>query len=315
MKTNKFLLKLDLQKHADDEVIQGGYVPDNEPVGENPLLTDDPAEQTTEEFQDMGENLEGQNENLEQQTEEQPNMFDFGGRQVNPNDPESLKGLHEDWTQTQRYIQQMQTERQQLQQQMYQMAQAQQQLFQQQQPQQPQEEPFDSEAFLEKFYANPNEAIGSITQKAVEQAIGQIRQEYEPIVKERQYQEQIHSVASKYQDFQKYVPQISQMVAQMGEDGANQVGLENLYFRAKALSQPDPNQFLNDPQFITQHVMNNEQIRNQLYNEFMRTKQQTQPKAPVMGNQYGGQASFANQSTPKSLEEAGKLARQYFNQN
>lgn len=309
----KFLLKLDLQKHADDEVIRGGYIPDDEPVGENPLLVDDSVEEAGETLET--ESIEGQMEGTEQPTD-QPPVFDFAGRQVNPNDPDSIRGLHEDWTQQQRYIQQIQLERQQMQQQLFQMAQAQQQLFQQQQPQQPQEEAFDTDAFLEKFYENPNEAIGSITQKAVEQAVGQLRQEYEPIVKERKYQEQISSVASKYQDFQQFVPQISEMVAQMGEEEANRIGLENIYFMARGRTpQPDPRQFLNDPNFVKEHVMNNEQIKNELYNEFMRNRQSNQPKAPVMGNNYGGTPSFANQNAPKSLEEAGRLARQYFNQN
>jgi hypothetical protein len=290
----KFLLSLDLQTFADDVII-GGYNPEpREPV-ENPLLTDEPVEPV-----EAVEPVE-----QEQPVEESPE-FDFGGRKVKPNDIDAIKGVHEDWQNSQRYIQQLQQER-------AQMLQMQQQFMQQQQPQaqEPQEDIEQiNEQLMERFYENPKALFDEMKQAAIEAA----KKEFEPIQKANRYQSEIQEVSSKHQDFGQFVPQMQEIIQSIGEERAEQLGLENVYYMARGRApQPNPQDMFNDVNFVKQQVMNNEQIRNELLKEFMNNKQQRQPQVPVMGNNQGGQTPYAGQVRPKSISEATRLAQQYFN--
>jgi hypothetical protein len=287
----RFLLKLDIQTFSSDEVIQGGYVPEErEPVA-NPLLEEEP---------EMVEPVE------ETPAEEpQVELFDFSGRKVSPSDAEALKGLHEDWQNSQRYIQQLQQERQQL-------MEYQQSLMQQQQPkvEEPQvNEEELNEKLMEEFYENPSQFFSKLKQEA----LAEVKKEFEPMQKQQRYQREIQEVSTKHQDFNQLVPQIQEVIQQVGEDRAEELGLENLYYMAKGrIQQPNPQELFNDVNFVKQQVMSNEQLKNELLKEFMQNRQQSQPKAPVMGSNQGGTQSYTPQVRPRSIEEATRMARQFY---
>ena len=300
-------LRLNLQFFSDGEVFRGGYNPDEEiyyPEMTNPLLEQPSGEGVSDEPQVP----EVQPEMQQQQPETTPQQtptFDFGGRIVDPNDPETIKGAYEDFQNSQRYIQQLIQENRNMQQQFQQ--------FQQQfsQPQAPQEPEVDlekqNEQMMERFYENPTQFFKEIKQQAIEEA----RKEIEPILKERKIQSEIKEVSSKYQDFQNYIPKMQEIAAELGEQAAEQIGLERIYLMAKGTStttQPDPQQLIQDPNFLQQYVLNNPQIQQQFLQQYMSQKQQTQPPK-VMGNTYGGTQSLASEQRPKSIGEASKLLR------
>lgn len=291
LNTNDGLLKLNLQFFSDD-VIQGGYVPEpREPIA-NPLMDDGPTAPEPD---------------FEQPTQEEAPIFDFGGRKVNPGDVDAIKGVYEDWQNAQRYISNLQNQvnaSQQL------LQQFQQQPFQQQQAQ---PEPVNveelNEKLLERFYESPADVFKEAEEKAYER----VMREIQPVIKQRQYEQEVQTVASTHQDFGEYVPHIQQLVSQMGDERAEQLGLENLYYMAKGMNSQQQASLANDPNYIKQQVLSNEALRNEIMQSVMQSKQQARPQAPVMGANTGGQSPFAQQARPRSIEEATRLAKQYFN--
>lgn len=326
MKKRKALepLRLNIQYFSDGEgdgVVRGGYNPDEEidfstieTYNQSNAEEGSSPEPTEPEFVEQPNNQQPEPTQVEPTQPETPqeSVFDFGGRKVNPNDPESIKGAHEDFQQSQRYIQQLINENRQMQQQYQQQMQQ----FQQQPPQQsePEIDPEKlNEQMMEKFYENPSEFFKELREQAVQEA----RKDFEPIMKERRINSEIQSLQSKYQDFGDNVPHMQKVIEEMGEAEAEKIGLERVYLIAKGMNsqpvhQPRPEELLQNQEFVNQHILNNPQIQQQIMQNYMNGKQQTQPPK-VMGNTYGGAQTLASQNRPKSISDASKMARKYFN--
>lgn len=325
-------LRLDLQFYNDEpEVFRGGYNPDEEievPEG-NPLSADEPTNEPNNEPNNEPEgNPNGEptpeGEPQGEPTDEQ--VFDFAGRQVKVNDPESIKGAREDYINAQSYIQQQAQQLSQMQQQMMQLqqqAQPQQQYEQQYEQPEPEQPQMDPEEFMEKFYEDPMGTMQEFQQQAIQQATQQVQQQYEPFIREQQINKEINTVKSKYPDFDDYRDQMSQVISEIGEEGVDQIGLERVYHMAKGLNaqqqpqQPDPNQLIQDPNFVNQLMQNQEfmqqltqnpDISNQVIQNYAQQKTQDTPPSLMNGNK-GAAPTFSKENAPKSISEAGKMYR------
>lgn len=300
-----------------DYEYQGGFEPEpNEGANpQNPLV---------EGYEPEGE---GQPDGEEggDSSESQVQEFDFGGRKVRMDDPESIKGAFDDFQEAQRTLQQLQQQNktyeqmvQMMQQQGQQPGQPQADQNQNQQPQLSEEEIAQrNEKILEKFYDNPYEALQEMAQ---EQARNIFEQEYkpqlDPIRQEHKWQSELQNLAGQHEDFENYVPQMQEIVENNDRirDLIDQdaIGLEEVYHMAKgqsAATQPSPEQMLNDPNF-QQQIMQNENIRNQILNNHMQQKQKQVNDTPtVMGNQPGGGSPKLPPQSPKTLNEASRLFR------
>lgn len=274
------LLKLDLQLFAEEAEPFGGYDPSTAYEG---IPQEEPVQ----------ENTEPTNPEPEPQ---QPDFLDFGGRKI-PKNPE-LEGLHKDFTEMQRYITSLQ-EQNNVYKQMTDAFQPQQQEPQVQQPQN-----WD-EAGWETFYNNAPDVINQMIDQRLNQAL---QEQLQPIVMEREWNNQIQQMYETYPDFDNFVNDINALVQANPDKYANQGGLEEAYFRVKAekASQMNPESLLQDQQFLQNYVFNNQEIRNTILNQYMQQKQQTNQTVPnVMGNQ-GGFTPQTPDSQPKTLKEASK---------
>lgn len=317
------LLRLDLQTFSDDgfegdgfeggvaeggnepEVVRGFYNPDEEieyPSGENPLWTSN-EEQGDEQFdkQFEGEQLE-QDPQIEEQQFQQP--------QADPN---------------QEHVQRLIQENQQMQQQMRQMLFLQQQQQQFQQPQQQQQQQISqepeltpeeqNERLMEKFYENPSDFFNELKQQAIQEA----RQDFEPIIAERRIESEVQGLSQKYgQEFLSTVPQMQQLVTELGDQETERLGLERVYLMARGMQsqqQPQyqepqytPEQIFQDQSFINDYIAQNPAVQQAVINQYMANKQQSAPPR-VMGSQFGASPSLAPEARPKSIGEASKLLR------
>lgn len=254
--------------------------------------------------------------------------LDFSGRKVPVIDP-VIKDIHKDYSNLNRTFQETNTSLKQMQEQnqMYQqMIQQYQQMQQQTQaPAQPAEpqgpSPEEMQAFsqqyMEKFYDDPVTAnkmlmespfMKDVLNKQVAEAIKPF---IEPIQKERKFQTDIQNLEQKYPDFRDHIEPMQQLLQQNPSLG--EMGFENVYLMARgqqalqAAPAPSPEQMLNDPNF-RQMIMGNEQIKNEMFTQYMQAKQTDgQIAPPMMGNQPGGSAPSIPEQQPKSIAEASKL--------
>lgn len=236
----------------------------------------------------------------------QTEMLDFAGRKIPVLDP-ALKDLHKDFTSLNstytKTNQELIEARAQMQ--VYQQMLAQQQA-QPPQPQTPSPEDLEQakEEFMTRFYEDPLSAIEELVSKKVNPVV-------EPITKEREFNQEVQRISSKYADFNQMVP-LMESVLQEHPQLKNQ-GLEAVYLIAKgkaaqnAVPAPTPEQLLSDPQFVQNYVMNNEAIRNQMISQYVNDKQATNGQIPVvLGNQAGGSIPSMPDNKPKTLAEASR---------
>jgi hypothetical protein len=336
------LLRVNLQffnneyfQQGEDNVIRGGYRPDEEitfPTSEldNPLLQNDETDQTQD-----GQTPDGEGDGASDSpngegapSSDQPQTFNFGGRIVDPNNPDTIAGAHQDFVEAQRYIQQLQQQNQLLQMQLLQMQQMQQQFAQnpqlsaQQQEQQAQEPEFklfdeDDDTLMEKFYENPKAILENVARKAAEfareQTLREIQGKIDPIVREREYTNAINEVRQKYADFDQLIPIMTQIIDQRGSEFVDQNGIETVYWMAKGIAasqMPSVEEIVNQPDFL-QKLASNEQLRNLILQQQMEQKAKQRPPQ-VITNQRGSTPNLASEHRPKSISEGSKLLRKYW---
>jgi len=288
------MLKLNLQLFAEDEdfVFRGGYNPDEEiqflgADAVNPLTVD-----TTEPQEPV--------------VTEPFTTNEVEGTQIAPTTEPYQSPYQQQQPQFSPEMAMIMQQNQMLQQQM---AQLQQQMAQPvvNEPQLSVEE--QNEKMMEKFYENPSEFFNDLKLQAIEEA----RKGVDPIIKERQYQNEVQGVANKYgQDFYNSIPQVQQLVNELGEAETERIGLENVYLMARGRSAvapaPQPQQLVNDPNFLNQYVLNNPQIQQQIIDQYLQGKVSQQPPV-VLSNQSGASQPLAQEHKPRSIGEASKLYR------
>lgn len=266
-----------------------------------------------------------------QQDSQQPEStsleFDFGGRKVRSDDPNSIKGAFEDFQNAQRTIQQLKqqtTQYEQFLQNLNNMGalpnQQGQQNIQNQQPQGPSPERMQQlhDEYMNKMYDNKFEADKWWSEQPEVQSFEQQRyQDYvkpliEPIQQERETNQRIQTMKQQYNDFDNYVPKMQEILDQRPElNSVDQI--ENVYWIAKAQSlenQPTLEQQLENPEF-RQRLVQDDRFRNEVLSNYRNQKQDQQRQAPPMiGNRPGGSSPTFRYKAPRSIREAGQMVRQ-----
>lgn len=299
-----YLLQLDLQLFSADGGEFGGYDPSSAYDG---IPASEPQVQPQgqgEGFQPQGE-PQGEPQGQPQGQPQQPQVLDFGGRQI-PAVDDSILGLHKDFTEQQRYITSLQEQVN-----AYKMV-AQQVQPQAQPPGQPQAPEVSSnvaewtEETWQEFYDKPQDIIGKLVQSEIQKFAAD---KLDPILQERQWSGEIQSMYDQFQDFDTYVGDIQALVDQFPDQYAQPGGLENAYYRAKALSvgSTNPAQLAQDPQFLNQYVVNNPQVQNQVVGNYLQGKQQVNAQLPNnMGRGTGGMTPQSPEASPTTLREASR---------
>jgi hypothetical protein len=279
-------LKLNLQFFSAEDGGFGGYDPSSAYEGIS-VPQSEPQVQP-----------QGQGEPVQQQQVE-PSLLDFGGRKLPAND--DLMGLHKDYTEQQRYITALQEQVNAYKQ----LAQTVQPQGQPQQPQQPQNQMpempsnFDEDGWA-KFYDSAPQVIAEIARQEAQRLIQQqLAETVEPIIQERNWNNEIQRMYDRYPNFGDFIGDV-QLLIEQDARYAQPGGLEDAYFRAvatKGMQQPQPQQLAQDPQ-VQQMVLNN----------YFQQKQQSNAQIPAaMGRGAGGMTPQTPADAPQTIKQASKL--------
>lgn len=263
---------------------------------------------------------------------EEPPLLDFGGRMVRAYD-DNIKGLHTDFQNQTRKIQeqaqQIQAQTQALQQ-MYQYMQAltaqQQQAMQQpaQQTQQaqptlsPEELQRRNEELYNKLMESPAEVIEQIRREIREEIrsaeISPVMQKLMEFERQQRLNYEAAQLHAKYPDAREMQPLMTQLVQQFPAVLDMPGGLEILYSMAKVQSmqgQPSPEPLtperaLADPEFRRQ-ILENEEVRKAVLSEHVRQVKTEAEKTPTLiGGQPAGSPPTTPPAQPKTFREATK---------
>jgi len=181
-----------------------------------------------------------------------------------------------------------------------------------------------NEQIRQQFESNPAEFVKSIQQQAKEQALSEIKQQYDPMMKQTQmlnskltWQDQIRQFTSSNPDAQKIMPQIVEVLKT--NPGLMSTGnpLDSAYKMAVA------NNLLGNGGDVVQGILGNEEYRTQIMQnpelkqaiiqEYQNQLNNGQPDVPpIMGNAPGGSIPASGGELPKNLKEARQAAMRRF---
>lgn len=262
--------------------------------------------------------------------------LNFGGREVPVVDP-IVEDIHRDYTeltrtftQTNQAYKQLESQNAQLQtmlQTFQAMAQQQQPAAQQAQaPAAPTPEELEAkkEAFMEKFYEDPQAAVQEMAMQLIEQKVNPV---ITPIQKEQEFKAEATRLSRTYEDFGQVVPAMQQLVAAMPD--LENLGLEKVYHLAKTMNAsaaptqpqaepvitptPPATQATQTPDDIKAQLMNDPEFKNQLFAQMLQERQQQQAAIPpVIGNQAGGSIPTMPENKPKSIRDGSKALLRHF---
>lgn len=330
---NKRYLKMNLQFFAGEEEPEpAGEEQDaspeqqeSQPEPVNPLWDDDETETSSSDDGEQG-----------QQETNEPKTINFGGREINPNDPEAWEAAQKDYSELNRTYQQQQQQFKQLQEMN---EQYQKMLEQQQQNEQPQEEQqpeYTEEDFRDfedkyeeirfdqgKIEADKWAQEQPIYQKNVlgeqqDDEIEQIKQHYQQEMNRQQWENAVQNVRTAFDDFDNHTDTIQQ-IYQDAEQSGKPMGpqdLEQVYYMARGMnanSSPNPEELVNDPAFVDQYILQNDDIRQKILSNYSQQKSESNQRTPnVMGTNIGGQHASLGEQRPQSIREASQLAQDWW---
>ena len=291
----------------------------------NPLLGGEYAPETPQvQPEGQGDTVDHE-QNPSEQPQDQEEYLDFSGRKVKAYG-DDVKGLHQDYTELNRTYQ---TTNQELQQARQLLEQYQQVIGQQQPPAIEQAQPSHTpgvdpgrmqqlnEEYMERMYENKFEAdqwwsqqpeVQAMEQQRIEALVqSRVNEVLGPVQQEREIQQQVQEVKSRFSDFDTYADKMQEIVQQHPHLAEVPNAIESLYYMAKgqsAASAPQPDQLLQDPSF-QEKIIQNEQIRNMVLQNYQQAKTQSAP--PNVMNRGASQVpSSLGEQQPRSLAEASQ---------
>lgn len=341
------LLNLDLQYFADGEghPFAAGTTPaEPHPFAEegsstfsrfaeqpNPLLSEVQVPETpTLQGGEQQQQIVGDGQEQHQSQQPQDEVLKFGEREIKVYG-DDVRELHQDYTQLNQNFHNQSQELEQARQLLVQYQTVMQHQQPMQQPQEPQQPAIDParmqqlhEEYQERMYENKFEAdkwwneqpevqemerqrIEGLVQQRVNEVVG-------PIQQERVINQQVAEAKERYTDFDNYTDTMQVLLQENPQLAELPNAIDNLYYMAKgraAQTAPQPEQLLNDPSF-QQQIIQNEQIRNMVMQNYQQTKLQTQPPV-VMAQQAASRTPTSlGERTPQSISEASAMALKHF---
>jgi len=189
-----------------------------------------------------------------------------------------------------------------------------------------------NEAWLERFYENPQVALGEIIANAIDSQVkpvlAPVRAEMEFQQSVQTYSQQVAQLSQKYPDLDQYRPAMQEILSASAEDPAGGLdleailsqdgGMEVIYLMAKGKAPAPPavppnkapEELLKDQAFLAQ-VVSNPEIQKMIFAN-IQSQVKGEPAPPVVGARSGGTAPGLEPVSIKNTKDAARASRSYF---
>lgn len=164
-----------------------------------------------------------------------------------------------------------------------------------------------NEQFMNKFYENPTATLQEMLRQMVEPQIAPIQQQYQQQQEQAAWNQEIYDFATSHQDFEQWKPAMQEVLN--NPHIANLPNkLEVAYAMAKGQNYQDPNAMLQDQNFVKQNILGNQDIKNQIIQEYLQGLNKGQQAPTVIGGQVGGAMPMTPENQPTTVKEASNIA-------
>lgn len=169
-----------------------------------------------------------------------------------------------------------------------------------------------NEQFMNQFYENPTQSIQQMVQSMIEKAvmpqIQPIKQQYEEQQAQQQWSNNLNQFAVKTPDFEQWKPHMQQIMESMPNLYDMPNGLEVAYNMAKGQNYQEPTQLLQNQDFVKQNILGNQDIKNQIIQEYLQSLKQGNQAPTVISGQANGSMPVMPENKPQNMDEADAIA-------
>lgn len=127
-----------------------------------------------------------------------------------------------------------------------------------------------------------------------------------PQYEQSDWQEKVNAFFEQNPNAKNFVEQISECLASDKVLACSQNSLEQAYNKVLAKNYKSAQQLINDEEFVKNYVLNNEEIKQIIINDYLAKVCKNQQTPLIMNN--GGAYTIMPNSKPKTLQEANMLA-------
>lgn len=177
----------------------------------------------------------------------------------------------------------------------------------------PEEPQISDEEFMEMFYEKPIEALRQLISHTLEPELEPVKQSLNDIAGQAQWNQRVSDFAEQTPDLEQYQDAMVNVFAEYPELKNHPRGLEMAYAMAKGASGvADPNELLQDSQFVEQNILSNEQIRNKIIEDYLKQVQGGDAPVTIGTQPTSNQVPVTPPKRPQNMDEANKLALALF---
>lgn len=177
----------------------------------------------------------------------------------------------------------------------------------------------DEEALSELLYSDPVRVIKMIKESAIREAQSTVQPLLEreaQAQKQAEWQERVDSFAVDHPDLDRWSESMARIIMENPELRDHPKGLELAYHAAKGqhyAEPPDPTIYLQDQDFVKNNIIGNEEIKNQIIQQYLTELQNGGQPLSIGQSQAGGSTPMTPPKRPASIEEAGEMALSWMN--
>lgn len=177
----------------------------------------------------------------------------------------------------------------------------------------------DEEALSELLYSDPVKVIKMIKESAIREAQSTVQPLMEreaQAQKQAEWQERVDSFAAEHPDLDRWSESMARVIMENPELRDHPKGLELAYQAAKGqhyAEPPDPTIYLQDQDFVKNNIIGNEEIKNQIIQQYLTELQNGGQPLSIGQSQAGGSTPMTPPKRPASIEEAGEMALSWMN--
>ena len=177
----------------------------------------------------------------------------------------------------------------------------------------------DEEALSELLYSDPVKVIKMIKESAIREAQSTVQPLLEreaQAQKQAEWQERVDSFAAEHPDLDRWSESMARIIMENPELRDHPKGLELAYHAAKGqhyAEPPDPTIYLQDQDFVKNNIIGNEEIKNQIIQQYLTELQNGGQPLSIGQSQAGGSTPMTPPKRPASIEEAGEMALSWMN--
>ena len=176
----------------------------------------------------------------------------------------------------------------------------------------------DPEALAELQYTDPVKFAQMLKDQAkaeIEAEIAPLREKYQQEQRQAQWREKVDDFTARTPDVERWIPVIRDVLQHNPELEDDPLGMDKAYLMAKGMNYqeaPDPEQLLQDDDFIREKVLRNDKVRSAVVQDYLAQLKKGAPPASIGTGPAKGDVPITPAKQPLSMADAEAMAMELF---